>query len=195
MTAAEWDAAAASFDDEPDHGLRDPTVRAAWTELLLGQLPSAPASVLDLGCGTGSLSVLLAANGYVVTGIDSSTGMLKRARAKAERGGLAITFETGDAARPLVGGGFDVAICRHVLWALPEPADVLRRWSQLLRPSGRLILVEGLWSTGAGMTAATMQPMLEAATGPTTLVRLTDPALWGGEIDDERYLLRADRAG
>jgi hypothetical protein len=31
----DWDAAAAAFDDEPDHGLRDPAVRSAWADLLL----------------------------------------------------------------------------------------------------------------------------------------------------------------
>ncbi len=50
-----WDAQAAEFDDEPDHGLRDAIVRAAWKRLLLSEMPAAPASVVDLGCGTGSL--------------------------------------------------------------------------------------------------------------------------------------------
>lgn len=57
---AYWDRQAATFDEDPDHGLRDPLVREAWTSLLLPLLPPAPASVVDLGCGTGSLSVLLA---------------------------------------------------------------------------------------------------------------------------------------
>ena len=42
------------FDDEPDHGLLDPNIRRAWADLILPQLPPAPASVLDVGCGTGS---------------------------------------------------------------------------------------------------------------------------------------------
>ena len=57
--AAYWDNQAATFDEQPDHGLRDPHVRAAWEQLLLPRLPPAPAMVADLGCGTGSLSVLL----------------------------------------------------------------------------------------------------------------------------------------
>lgn len=53
-----WDQHVRTFDDEADHGLRDPA-RAAGSALPLDRLPPAPASVADLGCGTGSLSALL----------------------------------------------------------------------------------------------------------------------------------------
>ena len=58
MTQEIWDLEAASFDDEPDHGLADPETRAAWRELLLGVLPEPPARIADLGCGTGTLTRL-----------------------------------------------------------------------------------------------------------------------------------------
>ena len=71
-----WDAQADTFDDEADHGLRDAAVRGAWSRLLLFSLPDVPASVADLGYGTGSLSVLLAQAGYDVAGLDLSTRRL-----------------------------------------------------------------------------------------------------------------------
>jgi 16S rRNA G1207 methylase RsmC len=40
-----------------------------WRELLLSQLPDSPASIADLGCGTGTLSVLLGEAGYAVDGL------------------------------------------------------------------------------------------------------------------------------
>lgn len=77
-----WDAESSAYDDPADHGLREPAIRAAWRALLLRHLPPAPARVADLGCGTATLAALLAEEGYVVDGVDSSPGMLARGRAK-----------------------------------------------------------------------------------------------------------------
>ena len=188
---AAWDAEAARFDEAPDHGLRDPAIRAAWRALLLAHLPPATARVADLGCGTGTLSVLLAEQGYAVSGVDLSPEMVARARAKAAAApGTDAGFAVGDAADPpLPDGSFDVVLSRHVLWALPDPAAGLARWVDLLAPGGRLVLVEGRWSTGAGLTADETAALVRA-TGRGVVVRhLTEPVYWGREIDDERYLL------
>jgi SAM-dependent methyltransferase len=77
-----WDGAAATFDDQPEHGLLDPTVRSAWNALLRAHLPDPPADVRDLGCGTGSLTVLLAAGGYRVEAVDLAPAMIAAARDK-----------------------------------------------------------------------------------------------------------------
>ena len=57
-TRAFWNSEATTFDDAADHGLRDPALRARWGELLRRLLPPG-GRVLDIGCGTGSLSLLL----------------------------------------------------------------------------------------------------------------------------------------
>ena len=149
-----WDGQAALFDEEPDHGLQDPAVAAAWTRLLRDWLPTPGAIVLDMGCGTGSLSLLLAGLGHQVTGIDLSPAMVAIAERKARRAGCDISFHVGDAVNPAgTGQPFDAIVCRHLLWALPEPAAVLRRWLNLVRSAGRLLLVEGFWHTGGGLHA------------------------------------------
>ncbi|MBB2923420.1 class I SAM-dependent methyltransferase [Cellulomonas cellasea] len=188
--AALWDAEADAFDEPADHGLLDPDVRAAWRRLLLDRLPPAPASVADLGCGTGTLSLLLADEGYRVDGVDLSQRMLDRARAKAGDRRSDVRFVLGDAsAPPLPESVYDVVLCRHVLWALPDPAAALARWLRLLRGTGTLVLVEGRWSNGAGL-AADETLRLVASTGRTAaLTRLTDPAYWGRRIDDDRYVV------
>ena len=200
--AAYWDRASAAYDDEPDHGLADPAVRAAWADRLRAWLPATPADVLDLGCGTGSLALLAVRQGHRVTAVDLSTEMVRRARAKTD--GRA-TVLVGDAADPPVRPGtVDVVLARHLAWTLPDPPAALARWVRLLRPGGRLVLVEGCWAEAGGAYVDAPLPWsggvasrdLLAATAP--LVRtarvevLADSVLWGRAVGDERYVLLAE---
>jgi SAM-dependent methyltransferase len=185
-----WNAQAASFDDSPDHGLRDPSVRSAWRSLLLGVLPAAPARIADIGCGTGSLAILLGEAGYRVSGIDVAERMVELARAKAETAGVATDFKVADATRPpWPPATFDVILVRHLLWALPDPAVALQRWVELLAPEGRLVLIEGRWCTGAGLTAEETMSLVRGLGRDTTITELAEPIYWGGPIKDERYLV------
>src|SRR5215213_10104526 len=130
-----WDDLAPAFDDEPDHGLRDSLILETWTEWLKTWLPQTNLTILDIGCGTGSLSVVLAGLGHKVTGIDLSPSMISLATAKATTHGLPIEFHVMDAAFPqLSDQHFDVISCRHLLWALPEPKQVIQRWIEFLKP-------------------------------------------------------------
>ncbi|MFJ5263036.1 class I SAM-dependent methyltransferase [Streptomyces sp. NPDC088387] len=189
----DWDAEAPGFDEEPDHGLRDPEVRAAWAARLRSWLPDRPGDLLDLGCGTGSLSLLAAEQGHRVTGVDLSPAMVGEARAKLA--GRDAAFLIGDAAAPPVGEErYDVVLVRHVLWTLPDPARVLRHWRGLLRPGGRLVLVEGVWGTvtPVGIRADHLTALLAPVARELRKESLTeDPALWGREVRDERYAVVA----
>ncbi|OEV03140.1 class I SAM-dependent methyltransferase [Streptomyces oceani] len=209
---AYWDAAAAEFDEEPDHGLRAEPVRAAWRVALRGWLPAGPVDVLDLGCGTGSLSLLLAADGHRVTGVDLAPRMVERARAKLAAAGLPGGFLVGDAMAPPTGAQrFDVLLSRHLAWTLPDPQAALREWVSRLRPGGRLVLVEGRWreagqrgvpyvpgaealpwhgGIGAAELAAAVRPLVS---GLRVEPLGDEPRLWGGPVADERYALVAER--
>jgi len=139
-----WDREAAAFDDEPDHGLRDAETWRAWHDLFVSHLPAAHGRIADVGCGTGTISVLLAAAGHHVAGIDLSPQMLARARAKAASNRVAVELALGDAVRPpLRPHAFDAVVCRHVLWVADSIKDTLRTWAQLLRPNGVLLLEIG----------------------------------------------------
>jgi SAM-dependent methyltransferase len=190
---ADWDALAAGFDDEPDHGLRDPEVRRAWAGRLRSWLPARPGDVLDLGCGTGSLSLLAAEQGHRVTGVDRSPAMVELARAKLA--GRDAVFLTGDATAPPVGERrFDAVLVRHVLWTLPHPDRALRHWRRLLRPAGRMVLVEGVWGTlsPVGIPAGRLTDLLAPLADQVRVEGLSgDPLLWGKEVDDERYAVIA----
>ncbi|MFF8290192.1 class I SAM-dependent methyltransferase [Streptomyces sp. NPDC016309] len=207
-----WDTAAESFDDEPDHGMRAAPTRAAWARLVRSWIPSGPADVLDVGCGTGSMSLLLAERGHRVTGVDLAPRMTGRARAKFAAAGLAGRFLTGDATHPPTGEErFDVVLCRHLVWTLPDPEAALRDWVGRLRPGGRLVLVEGRWREAAGgavpyvagaerlpwrggIGAEALVAAVRPLVGGEVRVQPLDgePDLWGGPVDDERYALIAD---
>jgi ubiquinone/menaquinone biosynthesis C-methylase UbiE len=194
-----WTALAGSFDAEPDHGLRSPVVRAAWAARLREWVPGSGADVVDVGCGTGSLSLLLAEQGHRVVGVDVSAGMATRARQKFADAGRRLPVVLGDAAEvPVRAGWFDVVLARHLLWALPDPVAALRQWVRLLRPGGWLVLIEGRWAASDSTTpwsGGVPSDVLAAAVGPWVarvhVELLTDPRLWGKEIEDERYVLLA----
>lgn len=182
---------AAAFDDEADHGLRDPQVRQAWSELLLPRMPPVPSLVADLGCGTGTLALLLQQAGHQVLAADFSRQMVGRAVAKLGPGRCVVA----DAGRPpLAEGSLDAVLVRHVTWALPDPAGAVAGWVSLLRPGGRLILVEGFWGTGAGLRAEALLPVLHLLCTRVEHVPLHDDAiLWGRPVTDDRYLLTGRR--
>lgn len=165
-------------------------VRSAWRDLLLSVLPRAPARVADIGCGTGTLARLLTDEGYSVDGVDFSPEMIARARSKVPE----ARFFTADAARPPLGAGeYDAVLCRHVLWAMDDPTAAFARWFVLLRSGGAAVLIEGCWSTGAGLTAAQTERVMLGVCGEVEVTSLTDPDYWGKDITDERYLAVAHR--
>ena len=185
----EWDREAEAFDSEVDHGLTTEAARDAWRELLLSVLPPAPARLADLGCGTATLTALLAAEGYTVDGVDFSPEMLERAQVKTA-GLPGATVLLGDAADPpLATASYDAVLCRHVLWALPDPLAALRRWCDLLTEGGTLVLVEGSWSTGVGLTTDETAALVGQLRDHVEVRPLGEPELWGRELDDERYLV------
>lgn len=94
---------------------------------------------LDLGCGTGVMALRLAERGFRVQGIDHSEGMLKIARATAERRGLATRVELrqGDGRDlPYDSGRFDVVTCQGVLHHLDDMRPCVAEIARVLKPGG-----------------------------------------------------------
>ena len=101
-------------------------------------------SLLDLGTGTGSLLQLFEGLYRHGIGIDASREMLAVARANLERSGIAkASIRLGDIFNlPLEGGGFDLVTIHQVLHYLDEPQFAIREAARMLRPGGRLVIVD-----------------------------------------------------
>ena len=144
-----WDRDSRTYDNADSHHPRSPAVNAAWRGALARLLPPSPARVLDVGAGTGFVSLNLARLGHRVTAVDSAPGMLDRLRAKAADEGLEIQTVEADAADvPL--GAFEAVVERHLVWTLPDPPAALASWRRAA-PGGRLVLLESVWGGGADL--------------------------------------------
>ena len=150
QVAAHWGKRAAHFDEDFGHSIRTEAERAAWDRILDLTLPRRGAlDALDAGCGTGFLSFELAGRGHRVTGIDFAPAMLAEARRKTAERGVSIRFEEGDAEQlPFASGSFDLVVSRHVLWTLPHPEAAIDEWIRVLRPGGRLAVIDGQFDPG-----------------------------------------------
>jgi SAM-dependent methyltransferase len=143
-----WDGAAATYDQVPGHNPQTPLEWAAWRGVLGRLLPSAPARVLDVGAGTGALSVAAAQLGYTVTAVDLAPAMLQRLRTNAAAEDLQLTTVTCPADQ-VPAGSWDAVMSRHLLWTLPDPLGALRCW-RAAAPDAQLLLTESLWGDAGG---------------------------------------------
>jgi len=145
-----------------------------------------PSHALDLGGGTGAISLRLARLGFRVTLLDASQPMLDFARRAAQEAGVAekITLKLGDAGQlatlfPL--GSFDLILCHNVLEFVDHPRAVLRSAARALRgPSGMLsVLVRN--QPGEVLKAALLNGDLAGAERNLTAV-WGDESLYGGTV-------------
>ena len=120
-----------------------------WEALLRKLLAGAPGKrVLDVGSGSGFLSILLGQMGYEVTGLDSSEWMVGESRGVADCYGLGdrVGFLHGDAAHmDLEDGSFDIVISRYATFLFTEPVSACREWRRVLKPGGILLNFDMNW--------------------------------------------------
>lgn len=121
---------------------------AAWKAKLVDQVAAGPGTrVLDLGCGTGTLTVMLARSApeSEVVGLDADPEALKRARTKAARHGVEVDFVQGRADAPqLPSGSFDRIVSSLLFHHLSgdEKLRAFRAARDLLAPDGELHIAD-----------------------------------------------------
>jgi ubiquinone/menaquinone biosynthesis C-methylase UbiE len=127
--------------------------------------------VLELGVGTGK-NLRFHPPSMEITAIDISERMLDRARRRAARLGSSARLQLADAqALPFDDASFDNVVATFLFCSVPDPVQGLREALRVLRPGGRLLLLEHVISE---------MPVLR------TLMRWFDPIpfhIWGAHID------------
>ncbi|MBW8285161.1 MAG: methyltransferase domain-containing protein, partial [Rhizobium sp.] len=142
---AYWSERAATFDEQPGHEIFSEGERAAWQALFVRHLGRGEGRrAVDLACGTAVISHLLDDIGFRVTGIDWAEPMLERARQKAALRKRNIEFLLGDAEVTMEpDSSADVVTNRHLVWTLVDPAAAFREWHRILKPGGKLLIIDG----------------------------------------------------
>jgi ubiquinone/menaquinone biosynthesis C-methylase UbiE len=137
-----WDRTSAGYDK----GM------SAWDRRLFGDSRQwacgrASGAVLEVAVGTG-LNVPFYPGDVDLTGLDLSDGMLAIARERVAGLGRDVTLRQGDAhALPFPDNTFDTVVCTFGLCAIPDDDRALGEMVRVLRPGGRLILVDHVTST------------------------------------------------
>jgi ubiquinone/menaquinone biosynthesis C-methylase UbiE len=148
-----WNGRAGKYDKSYGHSIFTDEQKQTWLDTLQRNLNCPKgAKVLDVGCGTGFLSLLLAELGFAVTGVDLAREMMAEGQKKAVERDLEIEFINGDAESPPVDAqSFQAVVSRHLLWTLPDPERAVANWMKLVVPGGRVVVIDGVWvSRGAG---------------------------------------------
>lgn len=114
---------------------------AMGTMIKLLHLPIG-AAVLDLGCGCGWTSILLARCGFQVTGVDVNGASLAIGKRNAEAAGVSVNFTAADIQQFTVDQRFDAVVIFDALHHCLRERSVMARAEWMLRPGGKILLSE-----------------------------------------------------
>ncbi|WP_279384937.1 class I SAM-dependent methyltransferase [Methanosarcina barkeri] len=92
LITSKWDESSATYDTQHGHKVKSLEEADAWKTMFKKIIPEGKLDVLDVGCGTGELSILFAEMGHNVTGLDLSEKMMEKGRLKSMSQGLSIKF-------------------------------------------------------------------------------------------------------
>ena len=142
-----------------------------------------PESALDVGCGSGRLTVELARRGAAATGIDTNARQLDAARERARETGVEVAFAHGDMNGPLAfaDAAFGAVTSRLSLMIARDPVATLREAARVAAPGGAVVtavwarIEENPWF-GAPRAAVAEALGLERASFARAFGRLGDAA-------------------
>lgn len=140
QVASYWTKRSESFLAQRREELHHP-IAGRWLKEICPYLPQGKRlKILDVGCGAGFFSILLAKEGHQVTGIDLTPEMILCAKELAGEEKADCTFLVMDAERlDFEDEAFDVVISRNLTWTLPQGDTAYEQWCRVLKKGGRLL--------------------------------------------------------
>lgn len=133
--------------------------------------------ILDVACGSGNLAIVAAGKGADVTGLDLADNLVEAAKQRAEKLGLDVKFEQGDAeALPYDDNTFDVVMTMYGAMFAPRPDVVAQELIRVCKPGGRIAMAN--W-TPAGFPGQMFKLGGKYVPPPN----MPAPVLWG--VPDE----------
>jgi SAM-dependent methyltransferase len=170
-----WDQAIDSWEDFQEQGKDYARDQVHGPALLRAIGPSKGLRVLDLGCGQGRFTRVLASSGAKIVAVDWSRGMLAAARRRERANPVGIRYVHADA-RTLRGrwpsGSFDLVVGCMSFMDMPDLGRVLRAARHLLAPHGRLVFSV---SHPTCTAAIGRQHLPRGGRGPMQVDRYFDP--------------------
>ncbi len=149
---AYWSGRAARFDESASHLIEDRYGMAQWHRLIRRAFDLGPDGdlsgkhVLDIACGTGEISRMLCGMGAEVTGLDFSDAMHAKSKEKLASHNWSALSADAENLAGVPDASFDFAVTRHLVWTLTDPASAFREWARVIKPGGRLLIVDGNWA-------------------------------------------------
>lgn len=134
-----WTKRSDSFQEQRCAELHD-DIAQRWLKEILQYVPKKRLKILDVGCGSGFFTILMAQQGHEVIGVDLTADMITRARELAAEEKADCTFQVMDAENlEFADEAFDMVISRNLTWTLPDAERAYSEWLRVLKKGGCLL--------------------------------------------------------
>lgn len=151
--AGYWDSRAKAYDKNVRPVIYSRREIVAWQKIFTGAVSENIQRIQDVGTGPGVVANLLADLGHEVTGIDPSAEMLNRAKENSKALHHHLKFIQADGEDlPFEDAYLDAVLSRYVMWTIPDPIAALGEWHRVLKPDGKVVIVDGRRNDGREKT-------------------------------------------
>lgn len=134
-----WTKRSTSFQEQRRAELHS-SIAQRWLKEISKYLPERKLKILDVGCGSGFFTILMAQQGHEVIGVDLTPDMIKRSKELAKEEKANCTFQVMDAENlEFADEAFDLVISRNLTWTLPDVQRAYGEWLRVLKKGGYLL--------------------------------------------------------